>query len=101
MFNRHSNTHPHSEITSAPPPLPSSGANTYPPEKKDSSRAEMGLASNVNDPERTGDMETDSGLDPKARDGVTVDAVWGRIDANGPNYRNLGWYVRLRRCHGR
>jgi len=93
MFNRHSNTHPHSEITSAPvpPPRPSSGGNTYPPEKKDSSRAEMGLASNVNDPERTGDMETDSGLDPKARDGVTVDAVWGRIDANGPNYRNLGW----------
>lgn len=22
---------------------------------------------------------------------VTVDAVWGDVGADGPNYRNLGW----------
>lgn len=25
---------------------------------------------------------------------VTVDAVWGNVGSDGPNYRNLGWYVR-------
>lgn len=42
------------------------------------------------------DTDTDSGFggNPKnARDGVVVDAVWGEIRADGPNYRNLGWYV--------
>lgn len=24
---------------------------------------------------------------------ITVDAVWGDIGADGPNYRNLGWQV--------
>jgi hypothetical protein len=83
MFDRA----PHSEITTAPTAASASQNPTYPPDKKpnngtvsdiDPSRAEMG----------------DSDIDPKARDrdeGVTIDAVWGRIDANGPNYRNLGW----------
>ena len=41
--------------------------------------------------------DADSGFntetDPKnaKRDGVVVDAVWGEIRADGPNYRNLGW----------
>lgn len=30
----------------------------------------------------------------KPRDNRVVDAVWGVIDEDGPNYRNLGWYVR-------
>jgi hypothetical protein len=29
----------------------------------------------------------------KPRDNRVVDAVWGVIDEDGPNYRNLGWYV--------
>ena len=29
----------------------------------------------------------------KPRDNRVVDAVWGVIDENGPNYRNLGWCV--------
>jgi hypothetical protein len=26
-----------------------------------------------------------------AEPGVEVDAVWGKLDGNSPNYRNLGW----------
>jgi hypothetical protein len=26
-----------------------------------------------------------------AKTDVTVDAVWGDVSADGPNYRNLGW----------
>lgn len=100
MFNNR-NPATQSEITSAPPPAQSSSAadmNTYPPDKKpgtDASQAEMGMG-------LSGANDTDSGFasaaDPKhtqgrGTDGVVVDAVWGRIDENGPNYRNLGWYV--------
>ena len=87
IFNRTNQPvpHPDSEITSAPPPS-SYPPTTYPQDKKpDSSRAEMGIADEAND--------SGSGFDPKARDGEVIDAVWGRIDANGPNYRNLGWYA--------
>ena len=89
IFDRTSQPHPHpdSEITSAPA-TSSYPTTTYPQDKKpDSSRAEMGIADEAND--------SGSGFDPKARDGEVIDAVWGRIDANGPNYRNLGWYVLL------
>jgi hypothetical protein len=81
MFERNQ---AHSEITSAPHPIPST--QTYPTEKKDGmSAAEMGV--------RATDTDSASAyVDPKgARDGEVIDAVWGRIDANGPNYRNLGW----------
>ena len=35
-------------------------------------------------------------VDPKSasKTDVTVDAVWGDVGSDGPNYRNLGWYVR-------
>ena len=41
------------------------------------------------------------GIDVEKQPGdkeVTVDAVWGTMDGNGPNYRNLGWCVVTRCC---
>jgi hypothetical protein len=33
-----------------------------------------------------------SSMDDKVpKTDVTVDAVWGDVGADGPNYRNLGW----------
>lgn len=95
MFNR--NIDRDNEITSAPTSAPADGSTTYPPDIKNknhgvtSSAAEMGLSG-----PGLGEDDTDSGFgsNPKAHDrdtGVVVDAVWGRIDENGPNYRNLGW----------
>lgn len=90
MFDRNP---PQSEITPAPLSPPPS-ATSYPPDKKsttthavdtDPSRTEMGMSP-------VDDTDSGFGSNPKNHnDGVVVDAVWGRIDENGPNYRNLGW----------
>lgn len=42
----------------------------------------------VNDVEKHGRVEGD---DKSPKNDVTVDAVWGDVGADGPNYRNLGW----------
>jgi hypothetical protein len=44
--------------------------------------------SNPMDVEKHGATTVD-GKVPKTD--VTVDAVWGDVGADGPNYRNLGW----------
>ena len=45
-------------------------------------------SSNPVDVEKHGATTVD-GKVPKTD--VTVDAVWGDVGADGPNYRNLGW----------
>ena len=38
------------------------------------------------------DVEKHGAIDGKVpKTDVTVDAVWGDVGADGPNYRNLGW----------
>ena len=37
------------------------------------------------------EMALDMDDPAKPRDNRVVDAVWGVIDEDGPNYRNLGW----------
>lgn len=84
----------HSEITYPlddiqPAPLP-------PPSR---SKAKGLDTSNVNvDPNVDADMDVDVemgnnevGVNKDRNDGRVVDAVWGTIDDDGPNYRNLGW----------
>jgi len=97
MFNNNRALPAESEINPAtshslsPDPAPSYGTTTYPPDKKDHSQAEQGIPAV---PAPGGGDDSGSGFDPKGRvEGEVYDAVWGRIDANGPNYRNLGWYV--------
>lgn len=46
------------------------------------------VSSNPVDVEKHG-ASSDIGKVPKTD--VTVDAVWGDVGADGPNYRNLGW----------
>lgn len=48
------------------------------------------VSSNPTDVEKHGSSSSDiDGKVPKTD--VTVDAVWGDVGADGPNYRNLGW----------
>lgn len=49
------------------------------------------VSSNPVDVEKHGAKSSDDEKVPKTD--VTVDAVWGDVGADGPNYRNLGWYV--------
>lgn len=47
------------------------------------------VSSNPADIEKHGASSEVDGKVPKTD--VTVDAVWGDVGADGPNYRNLGW----------
>lgn len=47
------------------------------------------VSSNPVDIEKHGAKLDADGKVPKTD--VTVDAVWGDVGADGPNYRNLGW----------
>ena len=42
----------------------------------------------LKDVEKTG---ADGQVIAPGKTDVTVDAVWGDVGADGPNYRNLGW----------
>lgn len=36
-------------------------------------------------------VSNDVQLQPANENGEMVDAVWGKLDGNSPNYRNLSW----------
>ena len=60
-------------------------------DKKDVDRAEKGASTPAADVPRTGDVMNDPLGKVSTSDVATVDAVWGEISADGPNYRSLGW----------
>lgn len=45
-------------------------------------------------PNKLNDVEKNGGVGQvvgTSKTDVTVDAVWGDVGSDGPNYRNLGW----------